>query len=182
MSKKIQIQTLAIVSTDGLDSVVAEVARLKIQYVACMAAMEESKASIEKSYAAKLGLITDEIFARECSVQAYCTAHRAELFKDKKSRDTLTAVIGFELTPHRVETASRKVPWKDVVKRLMRLKWGKAYVRKPAPQPDKDALLKDRETLKPEQLVAAGIKFEQDEQFFIRPKSPVAEGTVKQAA
>ena len=118
----------------------------------------------------------------EGRVQEYCTAHRAVLFADKKSRETPLAVFGFETTPPRVETASKKIHWKDVVARLLRLAWGKAYVRLPKPQPDKEALLADREKLTAEQLVAAGIQFCQDEQFFIRPKPETAAASVKEAA
>jgi hypothetical protein len=97
-----------------------------------------------------------------------------QLFAERKSRETSLAVFGFELTPHRVETANRKIKWADVVTRLLRLPWGKAYVRQAEPKPDKEALLADREKLTPEQCTAAGIAFAQDEQFFIRPKPETA--------
>lgn len=173
--------TLKITSPEALDTAVAATVRLKIQHTAKTADMEAGVAAVQKAHAARLARLAEEITAAEADIQDYCTAHRAELFADKKSRESAAAVFGFELTPHRVETASKKLKWKDVVARLQRLPWGLAYVREPEPQPDKKGLLTDREKLSPEQLTAAGIAFEQDEQFFIRPKSASAEASAQPA-
>jgi phage host-nuclease inhibitor protein Gam len=118
--------------------------------------------------------LTDKISDEEDYVRDYCDANRATLFPDKKSRETALAVFGFELTPHRVETTSRRITWKDVVARLLKLAWGKAYLTQAEPKPDKNALLADREKLTPKQLTSAGIQFCQDEQFYIRPKLETA--------
>lgn len=173
------MSTIKITSIESLDSHVAEVVRLKIAHTAVTAEMEEKIAGIRKEYAPKIGQVADSISDKEDSIMAYCEANREELFPDKKSRETLTAVVGFEWTPYRVETTGRKIPWKMVVKRALRLSWGKVYVRKPEPQPDKNALLADREKLTDKQLTALGVKFERDEQFFIRPKNDIATDTVK---
>lgn len=176
------MKVLTITSPEALDVAVAEVVRLKIKHTEATAAKDAEVAVIEKKHQEKLMALQEAIAELEQRVQEYCTAHRPALFADKKSRETPLAVFGFELTPHRVETANRKIKWKDVVARLARLGWGKAYVRKPEPVPDKNALLADREKLTPEQCTAAGIQFAQDEQFFIRPKPETAEATVKEAA
>lgn len=168
-------RTLNITSRESLDTAVAEVVRLKIKHTQATAAMDAEIAALQKAHAARLATLAERISAGEGEIHAYCTAHRPLLFCEKKSRETAAAVFGFELTPHRVETSSRKIKWKDVVARLARLKWGKAYLSQPAPMPDKKALLVDREKLTPEQLTAAGIAFAQDEQFFIRPKPETAE-------
>lgn len=175
------MKSLTITSLESLDTAVAATVRLKIYHTAWTAQMEEQVAAVQKAHAARLARSAQEIAAAEAEIQDYCTAHRAELFPDKKSRDCAAAVFGFELTPHRVETGSKKLKWKDVVARLQRLPWGKAYVREPEPQPDKKGLLTDREKLTPEQLTAAGIAFEQDEQFFLRPKSASAEASTQPA-
>ena len=165
---------LKITSADSLDATVADVVRHKIRLTEATARMDAEVAVLQKSHQAVLTGLQEKIAAGESAVADYCTAHRAALFADKKSRETLAAVFGFELTPPRVETASRKIKWADVVIRLLRLAWGKAYVRHPEPKPDKEALLADREKLSAEQQTAAGISFVQDEQFFIRPKPETA--------
>lgn len=175
-------KVLNITSVEALDVAVAEIVRLKIRHTEATAAKDAEVAGIEKRHQQKITELIESIADLETRVQQYCEAHRATLFSEKKSRETSLAVFGFELTPWRVETSSKKVTWKKVVDRLKRLIWGKAYIRTPDPKPDKEALLADREKLKPEQLTAAGIQFVQDEQFFIRPKPETAQETVSVAA
>jgi phage host-nuclease inhibitor protein Gam len=176
------MKLLTLTSPDALDAAVADVVRLKIQHTAALADKDAELAAIEKRHQARLTAFQDRIAELEGRVQDYCHANRATLFDLKKSRETSLAVFGFETTPPRVETTSRKITWKDVVERLLRLGWGKAYVRQAEPKTDKEALLADREKLTPEQCTAAGIQFCQDEQFFIRPKPETAQDSVREAA
>lgn len=165
---------MKILSTESLDSAVGECVRLKLEHATLKTNLETQVAALQKTFAGQMGRIQDRISESEERIRAYCTANREELFPVNKSRDSLTAVYGFELTPWRVAT-HRKINWKEVVRRLQSLTWGGAYVRHPEPQPDKLALLADRERLTPVQQNAAGIEFQQDEQFFIRPKAESAE-------
>lgn len=172
-------KTLALTSPEALDAAVAEVVRLKIDLTRRTAEKDAEVAAVEKRHTAGLTTLQERIAAAEEQVKDYCDANRGCLFTEKKSRETSLAVFGYELTPPRVEPASRKVKWADVVARLARLAWGKAYLNQPEPKPDKNALLADREKLTPEQVTAAGIQFCQDEQFFIRPKPETAAETVR---
>jgi len=172
---------LKITSLESLDTAVAEVVRLKIKHTAARATADAELAGIEKKHQAALTTLAQGIAAAEAIVFDFCTARRADLFPDRKSRETALAVFGFELTPPRVEPANRKIKWRDIVDRLTKLSWGKAYLRTPEPQPDKNALLTDREQLTREQGNAAGIVFVQDEQFFIRPKPETAEDSTQTA-
>jgi phage host-nuclease inhibitor protein Gam len=165
---------LKITSPEALDAAIARVVSLKNQHTTARAAADAEVVAVEKRHQLTLTSITDKIADEEAHVREYCEANRDTLFAEKKSRDTALADFGFEFTPPRVETASRKIKWSDVVARLLRLPWGKAYLTQAEPKPDKNALLADREQLSPEQLTAAGIQFCQDEQFFIRPKLETA--------
>jgi phage host-nuclease inhibitor protein Gam len=176
------MKTLAISSVESLDTAVAEAVRLKIELTRRTALKDGEVATLEKSHQARITGLQEEIAIVEGMVLDYCVANRAALFPALKSRETSLAVFGFELTPNRVETSSRKIKWKDVVLRLVRLPWGEAYVRQPERVPDKQALLADREKLSPEQCVAAGITFCQDEQFFIRPKPETAADSIRREA
>jgi phage host-nuclease inhibitor protein Gam len=171
------MKTLKITSIESLDAAVSETVRLKNELTLKRAEKESEVILIEKAYTPKIQRLTDDIAIIEGMVAEYCLANRSTLFTERKSRETPLAEFGFELTPPRVETSSRKIKWKDVVARLLKLSWGKAYVRHPEPVPDKQALLADREKLSPEQCTAAGVMFCQDEQFFIRPKPETAEET-----
>ena len=169
------MKSLTITSPEALDAAVADVVRLKIEHTRLTAEKEAEVAVVEKQHTPAITRTLEHIAEAEQRVRDYCDANRSTLFVDKKSRETSLALFGYEFTPHRVEPASRKVKWADVVERLKRLAWGKAYLKTPAPTPDKNALLSDREKLTPEQQTAAGIQFCQDEQFFIRPKPETAE-------
>jgi phage host-nuclease inhibitor protein Gam len=175
------MKLLSITSTDSLEAAVADIVRLKIKHTQFTAEKDAAVAALEKQHQPKLTSLLETIADAEAQVLDYCIAHRGNLFPEKKSRETTLAIFGFELTPWRVETSSKKITWKEVIKRLQRLLWGKAYIRTADPKPDKEALLTDRKKLNPKQLVAAGLKFEQDEQFFIRPKPATAEPTVKES-
>jgi phage host-nuclease inhibitor protein Gam len=171
------MKTLTIDSTEGLEAAIGAVVRKRILHTRALAAKEAEAAEVERRHQRTLANLQEEIAEFEAGIQDYCLAHRAALFAEKKSRETSLAEFGFELTPPRVETAGKKLKWKEVVGRLLRLPWAAGYVRQPEPQPDKQALLADREKLSPEQCQAAGIRFCQDEQFFIRPKPETAGAT-----
>jgi phage host-nuclease inhibitor protein Gam len=104
------------------------------------------------------------------------------LFPDKKSIDLLLATVGYRTEPPSVEKCSKKDTWSAIAKRLEALDWGVRYITTPDPEVDKKALLADRDRLTAGQLSEAGIRFEQDEFFYITPKSDVAEKTVMEAA
>lgn len=167
------MKTLTITSPEALDAAVADVVRLKIKLTELTAAKDAEVAAVEKQFILRSQNLVDRIAQGEREIQDFCEAERASLFADKKSRETTLAIIGFRETPPRVSTR-RKVTWAEVVKRLLRLDWGAAYVRQAEPKPDKEALLADRERLTEPQQVAAGIEFVSDERFFIEPKPETA--------
>jgi len=168
------MKKLQITSPESLDATIALAVHCRINLTKATADRDAELARITQRCQPVITRIGEDIAAIETSIRDYCEANRSTLFVARKSRETSLAEFGFELTPHRVETSNKKIKWKDVVARLLRLPWGKAYVRHPEPQPDKQALLSDREKLTPEQLTAAGVQFCQDEQFFIRPKPETA--------
>ena len=173
--------TLTIASTAALDSVVADLVRMQLRLTELEVRRDSELAEVEKRHQAKLMAVRDNIRATEENVQAYCKAHRAELFPETKSRETALAHFGFELTPWRVELASRRLKIRDVIQRLLRSAWGKVYLRQPDPQLDKEMILADRQTLTPERLAEAGLQITRDEQFFVRPKLETAEATSQAA-
>ncbi|MCX6901711.1 MAG: host-nuclease inhibitor Gam family protein [Verrucomicrobia bacterium] len=172
---------LKITSPESLDTAVAAVVRKRIELTTLKAAKDTEVAAVEKQHQAGITKKEAEITLDEETILAFCAANRGGLFTDKKSRETSLAVFGFEMTPHRVETANKKIKWADVIKRAVKASWSKVYVRAKLSL-DKDALLADRETLTPEKQTALGIQFCQDEQFFIRPKPETAAETPAQEA
>jgi phage host-nuclease inhibitor protein Gam len=182
MKKKEKTLALPVLSREALDAAVAETATLKIEYAAAKAAMELEIARVQERHQEQLLALGKRIETREAGVFVYCQQHRAQLFTDKKSIDFLQATVGFRTGPPSVEKSSRKETWASVAQRLEGLDWGHRYVSTPAPEVDKKALLADREKLSGGQLAEAGLRFEQDEVFYITPKSEVAEKTRMEAA
>lgn len=180
--KKEKVIALVLTSRESLESTVADTVRLKLDHATRQAAMEKEIADVQKRHQEGILDVASQIEAKEASIFTYCQRHRAELFTDKKSLDMLLAVIGFEDTPPRVEKRNSKDTWGATARRLQALDWGADYIREGDPEVNKQALLAARESLSDDQLKEAGIRFEQDEQFFIRPKSEVAEDTTKAAA
>lgn len=182
MPRKKKIIAVVLTSREGLEAAVADTVRLKLAHAQATAAMEAEIADIQKRHQDKLLDLAHQIEAKEASVYTYCQRHRGELFQEKKSLDLLLAEIGFENTPPRVEKRSGKDTWGQIARRLEAVDWGTGFVREPDPEVNKQALLAARETLTDDQLKEAGIRFDQDENFFIRPKSQVAQDTTLQEA
>jgi phage host-nuclease inhibitor protein Gam len=172
---------MTITSTESLDARVSEAVRLKLAHATLKTELETEIAKLQKTYAGRLGKLADDIAEVEGQIHGYCTRHRDTLFPEKKSRDSLSAVYGFELTPWRVETLTRKITWREVVRRMQVASWAKAYVRQPEPGVNKAALLEDRSKLSADDCATMGIEFVQEEQFFIRPKAEQAEDTTQKA-
>lgn len=169
------MKLLTITSPETLDVAVSEHVRLQLDLTEKITTRDQAIADIQKQHQADITAAQEAVAESETRIMDYCVAQRAALFTEKKSRGTDSADFGFELTPWRVETSSRKITWKDVAKRLGRVgAWAKVYLRKTDPKPDKEALLADRDKLTEEQQRAMGINFAQDEQFFIRPRPQTA--------
>jgi phage host-nuclease inhibitor protein Gam len=182
MNKKDKIRTIPVISREALDAAVAEVATLKLQYAAAKTNMELEIARVQERHQEQMLVLGKQIEIKESGVFAYCRQHREQLFPEKKSIDFLLATVGFRTEPPSVEKNSRKETWAAVARRLQASAWGAPYVSTPEPEVDKKALLADRDQLSLEQLAEAGIRFEQDEVFYITPNSEVAARTVLEAA
>ena len=182
MNIKRKIEPCIVHSRQALEAVVADVVKLKLEHAQATAVMEQEIAEVQKRHQEELLALSRQLEAREAGVFVYCQKHRAALFTEKKSLDLLLATVGFELTPPRVEKLNSKDTFGKVAARLANSSWGEPYLRYPDPELNKERLLADRATLSAEQLHEAGLKIEQDENFFIRPKSEIAEQSVKEAA
>ena len=178
---KTKFKPCVIHTKNEMETVVADVVRLKLELAEQTAIMEQEIAEIQKAHQAELLELNRQIETKEAGAQIWCEQNR-DLFGEKKSMDLLLAVVGFRTTPFRVEKVNSKDTFGKIAKRVAVLDWGDIYIREPDPELSKDQLLADRTKLTAEQLKQIGIRFEQDEHFYIEPKSKLLESTVKQAA
>lgn len=188
MAKKDKLKPVILVTREGMEAAVNDYARLKLELIAETARMEAEKTAVEKRFEERINSLGRQIEDKFASVQNYCLTHRSEVLPgDRKSFETVAAVVKFYNTPHRVEVR-RKEKLGSLAKRLLGLVFNagkpnelncEKYTREADPELNKEALLADRGVLTPEQLDAMNIKFEWDEIFAIEPKSQLAEaGTV----
>ena len=167
-------------SREAMCGVVADIVYHKLQHAALTNEMEQEILRIQNSFKDRLDTSAHTIETLEASAYIWCQQNPAA-FADKKSIDFTSAIVGFRTCPVKVAPLFGKDSDKSIARRLEALEWGEPYLTYPDPKPNKEAILADRNKLTADQLRQAGIKFEQEEVFYIEPKSQVVEAT-KQAA
>jgi phage host-nuclease inhibitor protein Gam len=103
-----KLEPCIILSREALEATVADIVRLKLEHAEKTAAMEKEIAEVQKRHQEALLQTARQIETKEAGAYIYCQKNRATLFPEKKSLDQLLAVIGFELTPWRVEKRNSK--------------------------------------------------------------------------
>lgn len=179
--KKNKIIPIVITSRESMEASVADIVRLKLEYAERTAAMEQEIAAVQKKHQDAILSVARQIEIFEASVYMFCQNNRATLFPEKKSLDTLLAEVGFRLNPPSVEKIKNKDTWGTIALRLQASEWGKDYVREADPEVNKAALLAKRTELNEADLKKVGLVIEQEENFYIDPKSQIAERTTKAA-
>jgi phage host-nuclease inhibitor protein Gam len=160
---------MKITTRHQLECAVADYVRLKLAHAGETARLESEKIELDKKAAPRLSDMEQQAEAIETEVQAYCVAHRAELFTHGKSVDLRAGTLSFEVTPPRVDKP-RRLTWDAVLARLQSLPWAGKYIRQAEPEVNKKALLDDRSALTASQQEQIGIRFEQEELFRITPR------------
>jgi phage host-nuclease inhibitor protein Gam len=176
--RKITTAALVLMSDDAMIGTLNRYVELKLKIAEATAAHDREVAELNSAFDDAVQQEREELAVLESSVQLYCVNNRAKLFSDKKSRDYPNATIGFRLGNYSVGKRVAKDTFEAIALRLDELPWGEPYVEW-KPSLKKDVLLRDRAQLSEEQLKAAGIRFEQDEFFFIEPSSQAIERSKK---
>jgi len=158
----------AIQTFQQLDTVVENIVQLQLQRAKLECAQEQEIAAIRQKYRPPLAELERYLTLETAWAETWARANPGA-FGEKRSLECTHAMIGFHVTPPRVERASRKWTWSAIVVKLGETAWGKRYLRSPAPEVNKEAILADRTHLPAEELRLAGIKIIQQERFFITP-------------
>lgn len=168
MSKKIKATDIAL-TEDQVATLVGEITEASTRRDRVLATMNRRLDEVRAQYESELSALGSEIDAKTRQVQAWTLANRSQ-FEERRSRDYARGTIGLR-TGNWTVTTLKGVTIKEAVKRLLSFRWGKEFVRNPDPQLNKEALLANREKIKPERLLAAGLSFEREETFFLEPKT-----------
>lgn len=158
----------------------------RLDLAARRAAHEQKIAQLNADFEADPDIVAlaDQLAGLETSVQLYCINNRAELFPgEKKSRDFTNAVVGFRDNPHAVGKVLKGDSDEAIAERMVEIESLEGFVKLKLTL-DKKALLTKRAELEQQHgkdLAKAGIKFTQDETFFIEPKSESLDRITKPA-
>jgi phage host-nuclease inhibitor protein Gam len=159
-----------------LDAVIENIVQLQLDYEDLRRQQEKEIVDIRQKYRAPLAEL-ERYLTLETSWAEAWAKQNPDAFSDQRPLVCTHAVIGFRVTPPRVERASRKWNWADIAGKLGELAWGKRYLRQPALEVNKEALLADRAELATTDLRQVGIKILQDERFYITPHHATPEST-----
>lgn len=195
MSKKTpKFEPVLISSRDGMHAVVTQIVNDKLSLAGLKVEMEKEIAAIAEKYQGKIDALNRSVLMNEGGLQVWAERN-PDQFGEKKSIDLPLARFGFRLSPHKVEKAKGVRNWDDVASRLIStlitedgtdnspfIFEGEDYVRYSEATVDKAKLLANRKNIPADALKAAGIFFEQEENFFFEPKSEVLEASSQEAA
>ena len=176
-TKKNPAPHILITSDTGLEAAINQYVETQLSLLRRRAKQERAIAELSAAHAAENAADEGDIVSLETGITLYCTTHRAELFPDEtkaKSREFGNATVGFRLHPEALALIVPKDTWVRVAERLEATAWGEKYVSW-KPSVDKDAMKKDRADITAAQLAEAGVKYAQEESFFLEPKSDLLE-------
>ncbi len=155
-----------------LDAVVENVVQLQLARAALERDQEQEIASIRQRFRGPLAELDRYLLLETTWVETWARTNAGAFPDEKRSLACTHATIGFRVSPPRVDRASRKWNWTDIAAKLGELAWGRRYLRQPAPEVNKEALLADRAELDAVELRKVGVKIVQEERFFIAPHGP----------
>jgi phage host-nuclease inhibitor protein Gam len=159
-----------------LDAVVENIVHLQQNRAELEQDQEREITAVRQKYRTPLAEVDRYLLLETAWVETWAREN-PDVFPDKRSLTCTHATIGFRVSPPRVDRASRKWTWSEISQKLSELAWGRRYLRQPAPEVNKEALLADRQELVATELRKIGIKIVQDERFFITPHSAATEST-----
>lgn len=190
--KKQETPSLVISSRAAMIRTVGDIVTAKLRHAELTARMEQEIAAIRQRHHERLTTLAQEIQSKQAGVQSYCEQHRSTEFSEKKSLDLEIATIGFRETPYRVEKARAKDTWEEIAARMAAITTrdaqgqpvftGEQYLTYSQPTLAKSLLLQHRPKIPEQVLKAAGIRFTNDELFYITPRSHVARAAMEEAA
>jgi phage host-nuclease inhibitor protein Gam len=165
MTKKTKAAT-TIRTREELDTVLGEYAATAIARGQLSLAMDERLNLVRKDYEERLAELDDSLQSLFEDMEAWAALNPAA-FADKRSIDLVHGTLGFRTGNPALKTI-KGCKWEHVLDMLKCNKLAK-YVRT-VEEPNKDALLADREAIGAEKLAALGMRVEQAERFYADPK------------
>ena len=153
-----------------LDAVVENIVQLQLNRAEIESEQEREILATRQKFRGPLAEVDRYLLLETSWVQTWAEAH-PEAFEEKRTLACTHAVLGYRTGPPRVDRLSRKWSWSDIASKLGEMAWGRRYLRHPAPEVNKAALLSDRHDLSVAELKKVGLKIVQTDRFYIQPLS-----------
>jgi phage host-nuclease inhibitor protein Gam len=172
----------AVQTREQLESVLENIVQMRREREALWQDQERELNAVRERFRAQF-LELDRCLDLETTwAETWARAHPAEL-GEGRSLECRHATIGYRAGPPHIERASRRWNWTRIALTLADLDWGRAYLRTPPAEVDKEAIVRDLDKLSPELLRTAGLKVFHGERFHVTPHAEhAAEPELRAAA
>ena len=169
MNNRIKLKTSAVKTRADLETLVREIAALKLNEKLLAASMDAELQAVRENYEKRLGSISELLAEKTDASRAWAEANRAD-FGQRRSIDLAHGVIGFRTGTPKLKTLV-KWKWDGVLQALRESRWGAAYIRVKE-EINKEQIIADVTTqlLAEDDLRKAGAQVVQEETFFVEPK------------
>lgn len=170
---RIKLNGPTIKSRAEAEQAMGDVRQLAIERNSRLLYIEKRRKEIEDNEAERLGEIAAEINAVSERLRVWAEANMAE-FGDKKTLELTHGKMGWRLGNPTLKPL-RGYTWASVVDALRDV--APEYVRK-REEPNKEAILSDREKIGVDKLRLLGVRMVQDEPFYVEPNIEEPENRV----
>ena len=169
MNNQIKLKSPAIKTRAEMETLVREIAGLKLNEKLLTVNMDGEIQSVRDTYEARLGTLTQVLAEKTEAARAWAESN-PEAFSQRKSLDFVHGVIGFRTGTPKLKTVS-KWKWDGVLQSLRAARWGATYIRVKE-EINKEQIIADigAQILSTADLRKAGAQVVREESFFVEPK------------
>jgi phage host-nuclease inhibitor protein Gam len=168
MNKLIQLNTPAIKTRVEMETLVREIARLKLNEKLLLAGMDAELQGVRDNYESRLNTLTQLLAEKTEAARAWAEANPAE-FGRRRSIQFAHGAIGFRTGPPKLKTVLKR-NWDFVLDALRAARWGSPYIRVKE-EINKEQIIADfgARILSAADLRKAGAQVVQEESFYVEP-------------
>ena len=169
MNNRIKLKTPAVKTRSEMETLVGEIAGLKLNEQLLNAGMDAEIQGVRDNYKARFSTITEVLADKMEAARIWAEANPAE-FAQRKSIDFLHGLVGFRTGTPKLKTLV-KWKWDGVLQALRASRWGAAYIRVKE-EINKEQIIADigAQVLSEADLRKAGAQVVQEESFFVETK------------
>ena len=169
MTNPIELDQTAIKTRSDMETLVREIAGLKLNEKFLAANMDAEIQGVRDSYETRLATLAQVLAGKTEAARVWAEANPAD-FARRRSVDFLHGTIGFRAGTPKLKTVA-KWKWDGVLQSLRDRAWGRAYIRVKE-EINKEQIIADvaAQVLRPADLRQAGAQVVREESFFVEPK------------